>query len=85
MAVRVSGENSDVHYFPSVGHPGFRRLAPAQRHGSLDVAFRYEGCDPHEGEIVPAAFVLPLAQALEIATGFMETGAIDEAGQWFEL
>jgi len=88
MAIRVSGGNSDIHYFPSEGHPGFRRLAPNQgdvRDMSHDLTFRFEGCDPDEGEPVPVTFVLPLDVAVEIATGFMETGSIEEPRLWFEL
>ena len=47
--------------------------------------FRFEGCDPYDGEDTPAEFVSPLSEGLDIASAFMQEGTIHEPERWREL
>jgi hypothetical protein len=85
MAIRVSGDLADVHYFPHEGHPGFRALVESSAPRAPMTTFIYEGCDPAAGEETPSEFVLPAAAAIEIAKEFQLTGEMSAAVSWFEL
>jgi hypothetical protein len=83
LSIRTSAGQADVHYFPTKEHPGFRRMA--DNPGQSDWLFRFEGCDPSVGELIPKEFVLTLAEALNVAEYFMQQGRIIELSKWFEL
>jgi len=87
LAIRISGDMADVHYFPHEGHPGFRALAePSVREGQpTNFLFIYEGCDPATGEETPSEFVIPLSTAIALAKEFHRSGARSSAVSWFEL
>jgi hypothetical protein len=85
LAIRVSDGQCDVHYFPVEGHPGYRRLSAIQQNQGEYVTLRFEGCDPYGGEEMPAQFILPLQEGLDIASAFMRTGTLSEPMRWFEL
>ena len=83
LAVRTSAGQAAIHYFPTEGHPGFRRLA--EHPNQSDLVFQFEGCDPYDGESNPGEFVIPLAEALTVADHFMQQGGMCEPSKWFEL
>jgi hypothetical protein len=86
LALRVSGDLADVHYFPEEGHPGFRCLAEQDLLDERDaIPFVYCGCDPASGEEVPREFVVPFMVALAVATEFLSTRQLPEAARWLEL
>jgi hypothetical protein len=88
VAIRVSGELADVHYFPEEGHPGFRALAELSRaevQGGAMTTLVYEGCDPATGEETPSEFVLPVSRAIDLAAEFYRTGGRSPAISWLEL
>jgi hypothetical protein len=85
LAIRVSGDVADVHYFPRDGHPGFRCLGG---HGLPEGGFAtlvYQGCDPGSGEQTPNEFVVPLETARSVAKDFLHSKHMSEAVSWFEL
>lgn len=85
LAIRISGDLADVHYFPRDGHPGFRALAEAPLQSGPARIFIYEGCDPATGEETPVEFVLPVSTAIDLAKEFHRTGARSSAVSWLEL
>jgi hypothetical protein len=88
VAIRVSGDLADVHYFPFKGHPGFRALAsPSVRseQGGKTTTFVYEGCDPASGEESPIEFTLPVDRAVSLAREFFRASARPSGASWFEL
>jgi hypothetical protein len=85
VAIRISGDLCDVHYFPSEGHPGFRALATPPAMNNQSVTFTYEGCDPASGEDVPARFVLSFASVVAIAREFHRSQALPGSAPWLEL
>ena len=85
LAIRLSGQLADVHYFPGDGHPGFRLLGDLDLPIGGTTLFVYEGCDPFSGESVPNEFVTSASRALSIAGDFFETSQKPEPGSWFEL
>jgi Immunity protein Imm1 len=85
LAVRVSGDLADVHYFPWDGHPGFRCLAgDGLSEGGLTTLV-FEGCDPASGEDTPNEFIVPFETARSIAKEFFHSRQMSEAVSWFEL
>jgi hypothetical protein len=86
LAIRISGDVGDVHYFPGGGHPGYRALASRQP-GDPDghVLFRYEGADPASGEEVSQRFVLPCPIVVGIAQEFFSQRSLPASVTWFEL
>jgi len=88
VAIRISGDLGDVHFFPFEGHPGFRALAPASmgpEHGGKVTTLVYEGCDPASGEDTPGEFILPVDTVVALAREFFRTGARPAGASWFEL
>ena len=85
LALRVSGEVADVHYFPWDGHPGFRCLGGDGLPNGGSTTLVYEGCDPATGEETPNEFVIPFETALAIAKEFFRTKQMSAAVSWFEL
>jgi len=88
VAIRVSGDLADVHYFPFEGHPGFRALAsPSAAEGSCcqSITLVYEGCDPSTGAESPIEFIVPIATAIDLAKEFHRTGTRPGGASWFEL
>ena len=85
LAIRLSGQLADVHYFPGDGHPGLRRLGAVDLPVGGATLFVYEGCDPASGESVPNEFLISATMALSIAADFFETQKIPEAASWLEL
>lgn len=83
LAVRVSGDLADAHYFPDEGHPGFRCLASSPPDRS--VLFVFEGCDPGVGERVPAEFVLSLGELDAVVSEFASTQRMCPSSSWLEL
>ncbi len=49
LAVRISGEFADIHYFPEDGHPGFRCLGGNGLPEGGRTTLVYEGSDPGSG------------------------------------
>lgn len=85
IGMRVSGTCFDIHYFPHDDHPGFRCLRDGTSDGDCDVLFQFDGCDPGDGEVVPASFVVGIERAIEVAEHFMRTQGIRDPRQWLEL
>lgn len=85
LAIRVTKDFADVHYFPFDGHPGFRCLGGAGLPKDGWTNFAYQGCDPGTGEETPNEFIIPLATACEIAEEFRRSGQRSNAVEWLEL
>lgn len=85
LAIRVTGDYADVHYFPYGGHAGFRCLGGEGLPEDGWTSFLYQGCDPGTGEQTPNKFVMAFAQAREIADVFLRTGLRSGAVSWLEL
>lgn len=84
LAIRVSGDMADFHYFAHEGHAGFRALSePTLARG--DAVFVYEGSDPASGEKVPGRFVLPSSRVTGVARGFFRTHERPTSVSWLEL
>jgi hypothetical protein len=85
LAIRVSGDMADVHYFPTDGHPGFRCLGgDGLPEGGLTTLV-YQGADPASGEQTPNEFVVPFETARAVAREFYRTQQMAAAVSWFEL
>jgi hypothetical protein len=85
LALRVSGDLADVHYFPRGDHPGFRCLGG---HGLPEdglTVFVYEGCQPGTGEQTPNEFIVPFEIACAVAREFFRTKQMSAAVSWYEL
>ena len=85
LAIRVSGDLADVHFFPRNGHPGFRCLGGAGMPDGGSMRFVFQGCDPADGEDTPNEFVVPLRTAKSIATEFLRSERKARDVSWFEL
>jgi hypothetical protein len=85
LAIRVSGDVADVHYFPREGHPGFRYLGGEGLPDGGMTTLVYQGCDPGTGEETPNKFIIPFVTARAVAMEFFHTKRMSEAGPWFEL
>jgi hypothetical protein len=85
LAIRISGDVADVHYFPREGHPGFRCLGGEGLPESGCTALVYEGSDPQDGEHTPNSFIVPVKTAYSIATVFLSTDRMSDAVSWLEL
>lgn len=83
LAIRTSAGQADIHYFPTDEHQGFRRLADTPNQS--DRLFRFQGCDPYEGELIPGEFGVPLTEALHIANHFAQQEGMHEPSKWLEL
>jgi hypothetical protein len=85
LAIRVSGDLADVHYFPRDGHPGFRCLGgEGLPQGGL-TTFVYRECEPATGEKILNKFVVSFEIASAVAREFFRTEQMSEAVPWFEL
>jgi len=85
LALRVSADLADVHYFPRDGHPGFRCLGG---HGMTEgglTTLAYQGCDPATGEQNPNEFVVSFEKAHAAALEFFRTKQMSAVVSWFEL
>ena len=85
LLIRVSGDLSEILYFPHEHHPGFlcvggQGLPP---HGTT--LFVFDGCDPGDGEERPNDFVVPFATAVIVARDFLRDRQLPSSVQWFEL
>jgi hypothetical protein len=85
LAIRVSGDVADVHYFPRDGHPGFRCLGGDGLPTVGLTTLVYEGADPATGEETPNEFVVPVETARAIAREFFRTKQMSLAVSWSEL
>jgi hypothetical protein len=85
LAIRISGQQVDIHYFPNEGHPGFRCLANDMSNCNEDSVFIFKGCDPATGEIVPSEFVVPIDTVNAVALEYFRSGKMSSSEQWFEL
>lgn len=85
LALRVSGDLSDIHYFPHEGHPGFRCLGGQGLAPFGTTTFVFDGCDPGHGEETPNEFVVPFTTALVVAKDFLRTKRMLSSVQWFEF
>jgi hypothetical protein len=85
LAIRVSGDLCDVHYFPDDNHPGFRCLGGQDLPPNGRTNFVYEGCDPYAGEETENEFVVAFSTALAVAKEFFRTKQMSCSVQWFEL
>jgi len=84
LAIRVSGDLSDIHYFPHDNHPGFRCLGGQDLPPNGCTNFVYEGCEPYAGEETENKFVVPFATALTVAKDFLRSKQMASSAQWFE-
>jgi hypothetical protein len=85
LALRVSGDLSDIHFFPHEDHAGFRCLGNQDLPPGGTTTFVFEGCDPGYGEETPNEFVVPFATALAVAKEFLRTKQMASWVQWFEF
>lgn len=85
LAIRVSGDVADVHYFPRNGHPGFRCLGGRGLPEGGSTTLVYQGCDPASGEQTPNEFVIPFETARSVAREFVRSWRRSETVSWFEL
>lgn len=85
LAIRTSGKFADVHFFPEVGHPGFRCVGGEGLPEDGETTLVFEGCDPSSGEATPNRFVVPFETAVSIAIDFFRTGRMSDTVPWFEL
>ncbi len=85
LAIRVSGELTDVHYFPTEGTAGFRCLGGDGLPPHAMTKFIYEGCDPAAGEETPNEFIIPFEMASLIAHDFFVDQKRSDEVQWLEL
>ncbi len=85
LAIRVSGEIADVHFFPKDAHPGFRCLGGAGLPQGGMTTLVFDGCDPGAGEDTPNEFVVPVETAGAIAAEFLRTGQRSAEVEWCEL
>jgi hypothetical protein len=85
LAIRVSGDLADVHFFPRDGHPGFRCLGSEGMPDVGSMRFVFQGCDPAYGEDTPNEFVVTLRTAKSIASEFLRSKRTAGHESWFEL
>ncbi len=85
LGIIVSGDLSDIHYFPYEGHPGFRCLGEAGLPPEGMSVFVFDGCDPGDGIEVPNEFVVPIATAVTVAKEFLRRKQLPTLVEWFEL
>jgi len=85
LAIRVSADVADVHYFPRNGHPGFRCLGGDGLPKGRLTTLVYHGADPATGEQTPNEFVVPFETARAVAREFFRTQQMSAAVSWFEL
>jgi hypothetical protein len=85
LAIRVTKDYADVHYFPYDGHPGFRCLGGEELPEGGWTSLVYQGCDPGDGEETPNEFIVPFATACAIANEFFRSGERSGAVEWLEL
>jgi hypothetical protein len=85
LTIRVTGDLSDIHYFPHDGHPGFRCLGGQDLPPRGTTLFVFDGCDPGYGEETPNEFVVPFATALMAGKDFFRDRQLPSCAQWFEL
>ncbi len=85
LAIRVSGNHCDIHFFPKERHPGFRCLGGQGLPEDGLTTFVFKGCQPGSGEEVPNVFVVPFATALSVAKEFLRTRTLPSSATWFEL
>jgi hypothetical protein len=81
----VSGDVSDVTFFPADGHPGFRCLGGEGLPKGGFTTFVFQGCDPGRGEDVPNEFVVPFSTALLVAKTFFRDKRMSDGVGWYEL
>lgn len=85
LAIRISGEIADIHYFPQEGHPGFRVVGgDGLPEGEMSTLV-FDGCDPASGEETPNEFVVTVETAGVVATEFFQSKQMSETVGWFEL
>jgi hypothetical protein len=85
LAIRVTKDYADVHYFPYDGGPVFRCLGGEGLPEGGWTSFVYQGCDPGTGEETPNEFIVPFATACAIGKAFLRTGERSDAVEWLEL
>lgn len=85
LAIRVSGDVADVHFFPRDGHAGFRCLGGEGMPDDGSTMLVFEGCDPRDGEETPNWFVVPVERAISIGREFFRSKRMSDAGSWLEL
>ena len=85
LAIRVSGDVADVHFFPRHGHPGFRCLGGNGLPEGGFTTLLYERADPATGEQTPNEFIVPFETARTVAREFFHTLQMSAVVSWFEL
>jgi hypothetical protein len=70
LAIRLSGNVADVHFFPGDCQAVFRCLGGDGMPDDGSTLFVFEGCDPGYGEETPNDFVIPVGTAVSIAKEF---------------
>lgn len=85
LAIRVSGDVADIHYFPEDGHPGFRCLGGEGLPRDGLTTLVYQGADPATGEETPNEFIVPFETARSVAAEFFRSRQMSDAVSWFEL
>ena len=83
LAIRISGDLADVHFFPKQGHAGFRSLGGLNEEGTTRLV--YEGCDPAAGEETSNQFLIPINAVRDIAIEFFRSKHMSTGVPWFEL
>ncbi|MCP5120202.1 MAG: hypothetical protein GY953_56115 [bacterium] len=81
----VSGEQSNIHYFPEKGHPGFRCLGGKGLPPEGTSIFVFDAGDPGDGIEVPNDFVVPVATAVVVAKEFLRCRNLPTSVEWLEL
>lgn len=85
LAVRISGDLADVHFFPYEGHPGFRCIGGDWNTAAGSTKLVYDGCDPASGEDTPDMFIVSVQTARSIACEFLRSSRMSSEVSWFEL
>ena len=80
LAVRVTADYADVHYFSFDGHPGFRCLGGEGLPEGGWIKFVYRGCDPSAGKESPNKFVVPFGKRMPLPNIFY--GPARDRMQW---
>jgi hypothetical protein len=85
LAIRISGECADIHYFPEKGHPGFRCLGGEGLPEGGMTTLVFEGGDPGRGEETPNEFVVSLPIVWLVAKEFFASKVMSSSVSWYDL
>jgi hypothetical protein len=85
LAICMSSDIADVHYFPVAGGSAFRRLGGENLPENGTTTMIYMGCDPGDGVETPNSFIIPSTAAVAIAEEFFRTKLVSCSAGWMEL